>query len=384
MTAWVDAVRSVVDSEMLLSIVARFIFLMRHAEHEHGTLTSVGAAEVAQVAERFSEWLQVRSTAIDWYFSSASEVRQTASVFLRRLAAGFGADANPEPFRVAKSPADAADGGAFPNGLVDNQIDFGAYEPDPTAILNLLHALKESSNEAVSPLLVGNDPLISWLASKLCKEDFAVSRGELVCFEATSRGQWRPAWTVDPNGEKTYDAIVSKIESKMNSAKVLGAVITALLVFLIQNVIRDRPVWLEWTSLGALATSAGMYFAALFLYDGLLMPPRYWASAIPARRSPRWSTRAMKRIKEGRPGLERPPSSSARVLQQAMLRIWNRMFVPATLTLGLGIALLIIAAPLHDRTAFVPDSRAYAGAAVWVLFIVGWVAANRPKLGVSD
>jgi hypothetical protein len=284
-----------------------------------------------------------------------------------------------------RSPADAAQSGSLPTEIPDDPVAFGAYRPDRSAIRNLGRALADQSTAKCTPILVGNDPLISWLVSDLSREPLAVGHSELVCLESNPRGRgWHVIWTIDPHGDEGYDPLVGKIESKMNSAKALGAVITGLLIFLIQNVIREQPVWLDWLTLLVLATSAGLYFAALFLDDGLLMPPRFWPAGQQSTARAGVVERFGARVLHGRTGLARPPSAASRVMQQAMVRIWNRVFIPATLMLGAATATLTVGATKHAEQSFIPDARAYVAALAWLLIVVAWVSANRPRLGVSD
>ncbi len=358
--------------------------LMRHGDHVGGTLTAEGIKGVTAVASRLGEWLDAEPMPIVGYFTSTNEVLQTASV----LAAGLQL-ARPSAtcyggLSFRRPPADAADG-SLPEGLRDDPIALGPYPPEPSMFEALCKALVKSPADGSTPVLVGNDPLISRLASEIAREPIALGRGELLCLRATSTGKhWSPVWTIDPHGGDDYDALASKIESKMNTAKALGAVMTGLFAFVTQNVIREQPGWPDWLSLLLLATSAGLYFAALFLYDGLLMPPRYWGSTEPFTPSSTRNARAWNRVRHGRPGLARPPSAASRVLQQAMVRIWNRVFIPATSALAAGATVMTIGATRPSSTIFMPDWRAICLAGAWLLGCVVWVSANRPRLGSSD
>jgi hypothetical protein len=91
--------------------------------------------------------------------------------------------------------------------------------------------------ETDAPLLVGNDPLIGWVASKLTRRRTPVARGELLCLVREPRAgtRWRLLWTLSDDGEAEAEAIRTKIKSKMNTAGALGAVIVGLTTFLPQN-----------------------------------------------------------------------------------------------------------------------------------------------------
>ena len=286
-------------------------------------LTLAGKTEVSAVADRFAEWLDGHEVVVSWCRTADPEVRETASLLDRELALRLTSETVEARVRRADG-FDEVDGSILPADASDETVGFGPYRIEPAAIMLLLESLRAESSVGAAPLLVGNDPLISWLASELADGPFAIGRGELVCFASDgSSRRWQPAWTIDPHGAESHEAIAAKIESKMNSAKALGAVITALLVFLVQDVLRQRPIWSDWIALVALATSADLYFAALFLYDGLLMP-------------------------------------------------------------ALGVAMLLVATATGDEPRFAPDWRAFGGAAVWLVVVVSWVAANRPRLGVAD
>ena len=372
--------------------MGRFIFLMRHAEHDGGTLNVAGAKGILAVAGRFGEWLEAEPINVRWYFTSAVEVIQTASVLYRDVQSAIG-DA-PGPSQRLGGPnrfRDASKGGALPNDMADDPIGFGAYRPAHSSYEALQKAIETSSSNESAPLLIGNEPMIGWLAAKLAHrpwplaedDGIAMDHGELVCLERV-HGRWIPIWTITPDDRKAVESITGKIDSKMNSAKILGAVITALFTFVVTDVLRDKPVWLDWVALGALGTSAGLYFSALFLYDGLLMPPRFWASALPPKPSESKMRNLGRRVMYGRPGFARPPSPAARVLQQAMVRIWTRLFVPATILLGMGLATLVGAATIDADKPFEPNFWAATFAALWLLPVVLWVSSNRPNLGVSD
>jgi len=161
----------------------------------------------------------------------------------------------------------------------------------------------------------------------------------------------------------------------MDSAKLLGAFLTALLVFAARELahVENPPSWHPWVAgagLALLATATAAYFVTMFLYDGLLMPVRMWPSPRPSRR------------KLPRGFVQRPPSSAAWVLYQNMMRVWSNAFVPATALGGSG-ALLVTIALVRPS-----DDPAWIAVAVAVAVVVGstWLIARsaRPQLGVSD
>ena len=228
-----------------------------------------------------------------------------------------------------------------------------AYSPDEGVFQELCKWLQASDTEQQparrtetdAPLLVGNDPLIGWMASKLTGRDTPVARGELVCLvsEPRARTRWRLLWTLSDDGETEAEAIRAKIKSKMNTAGALGAVIVGLSTFLLQNSVKTEPDIWQWLAFAALATSAGLYFAALFLYDTLQMPPRFWSSRFPSRPQKDGRLHAiLARLRHSHPSVRRPPTSTARVLQASMVQVWVWIFTPATVLAGVGVACLAL------------------------------------------
>jgi phosphohistidine phosphatase SixA len=270
-----------------------------------------------------------------------------------------------------------------------------------TATVNSLHLLEPTSwtrhsNETAAKrwekisralggthalVIVGHDPQMSWLLHHLVAGrrqpragKLPLGRGELAML-AGPPGQLELQWVLSPSDEKLIEDLRDKIRSKMDSAKLLGAFLTALLVFAARELAaaQNPPSWHPWVAgggLALLATATAAYFVTMFLYDGLLMPVRMWPSPRPSsRRLPRGF-------------VQRPPSSAAWVLYQNMMRVWSNAFVPATVLRGAG-ALLVTIALARPR-----DDLGWIAAVVTVVALVGctWLIAYaaRPKLGVSD
>lgn len=96
-------------------------------------------------------------------------------------------------------------------------------------------------------------------------------------------------WVLSPGDEKLIEDLRDKIKSKMDSAKLLGAFITAVLVFAARElaVLPEAAGWQLWVGgagLTMLAAATAAYFATMFMYDGLLMPVRMWPSPKPTQR----------------------------------------------------------------------------------------------------
>ena len=411
-------------------------FLMRHERHVHGELTAAARGEIHGVAQRFAEWLRADPGMIDVAYMGGSEVIQTMVLLVHQVSQEVGrgptfrkAESNDRAETVRTPAADATDapkldvwpysvneGWLPPQWRVDGSNDsaakvglreasaqtsperqqnddLGPYVVNEDLfelIKDWLHGGDERKDGGPSTrrrLFIGNDPLVSWLAAELAGP-VPFAHGELVGLarrkRTVRRRSWRVAWTIAPGDDKQVDPILAKVRSKMSTAGSLGAVITGLLVFLLQNGV-DRASWWSWLSLAAFVGSAGWYFVALFYLDTLSMPSRFWGS----QRAPRRSglQRRLQRIADGWSGVRRPPSSTARVLQEAMVHTWTWIFLPATLLAGLGVILLIGGQawppPKHAKP-IEPNVWGLALVAVYLLALAVFACIQRPNLGASD
>jgi hypothetical protein len=395
----------------------RYLFLMRHAQHNEGRLTKEASAHIRSLAMRFSEWAQSEwrdqpgRTVRLWFTSTSTEVQQTADVLTRDVLAHVGlGEGGVEPYLFACPLPGEHGTGRSGNGrqswmpaLVPSSLaggrDLGqglsAYSPDEQAFGCLCRWLEASDigeqqarrTEADVPLLVGNDPLIGWVASKLIRRDTPVARGELLCLvrERRAGARWRLLWTLSADGETEAEAIRTKIKSKMNTAGALGAVIVGLTTFLLQNSLQKEPTLWQWLAFAALAMSAGLYFASLFLYDTLQMPPRFWSNRFPSRPRNKGVLQAISaRLRHGRPSVARPPTSTARVLQASMVQVWVWIFTPATVLAGVGVACLALGASTDNDPLGLRPWQVLSAIVVLAAVAGTWVAWQRPNLGASD
>lgn len=399
----------------------RYLFLMRHAQHKESHLTAEGSAHIRSLAMRFSEWIQAEwrnqpdRTIRLWFTSTSTEVQATAHALTRNVLAHVRpGEGRAEPYPFAASPSGEHGTGRSDNGrqpwipaLVpslterpdpgqDLSADLSAYSPDKSAFQDLCTWLEASHTgeqqearrtEADAPLLVGNDPLIGWVASRLTRRDTPVARGELVCLvnERPAGTRWRLLWTLSDDGESEAEAIRAKIKSKMNTAGALGAVIVGLTTFLLQNSLQKEPTIWQWLAFAALAASAGLYFAALFLYDTLQMPPRFWSSRFPSRSPDKGRIHAtLARLRHGRPSVARPPSSTARVLQASMVQVWNWIFTPATVLAGVGVACMAFGTSTDSGPVGLHPWQVFSAIVVLTAIVGTWVVWQRPNLGASD
>ena len=395
----------------------RYLFLMRHAQHNEGHLTAKGSAHIRSLAMRFSEWVQAewrnqpKRTVRLWVTSTSTEVQETADLLTRDVLAHVRlGESQVEPYPFACPLPDEHSSGRSRNGrqpwmpaLVPSSLtkrrDLGlglsAYSPDEQAFERLCRWLEASHTGAQQarrtetdvPLLVGNDPLIGWMASKLTRRDTPVARGELVCLVKERRAgtRWRLLWTLSEDGETEAEAVRTKIKSKMNTAGALGAVIVGLTTFLLQNSLQKEPTVWQWLAFAALAVSAGLYFASLFLYDTLQMPPRFWSSRFPSHPRNEPGLQAIwARLRHGRPSVARPPTSTARVLQTSMVQVWVWIFTPATILAGVGVACLALGASTDSDPVGLRPWQVLSAIVVLTAVAGTWVAWQRPNLGASD
>jgi hypothetical protein len=395
----------------------RYLFLMRHAKHDEGQLTEEGLAHIRSLAMRFSEWVQAEwrnqpeRTVRLWFTSTSAEVQETADMLTRDVLAHVRqSEGQDEHYPFACPLPGEADTGRSDNGrqpwmpaLIPASATgrhgpgnaLSAYSPDKLAFLTLcawLEAPRTGVEQARrtgtdAPLLVGNDPLIGWAASKLTGRGTPVARGELICLVSERRPgtRWRLLWTLSEDGEAEAEAIRTKIKSKMNTAGALGAVIVGLTTFLLQNSLQENPTAWQWLAFAALAVSAGLYFSALFLYDTLQMPSRFWSSRFPSRSRNEGRFRAIvARLCHGRPSVARPPTSTARVLQASMVQVWVWIFTPATVLAGAGVACLALGASGHSDPVDLHPWQVLAAIFVLAALAGIWVAWQRPNLGASD
>lgn len=242
-------------------------------------------------------------------------------------------------------------------------------------------------------LVIGHDPQVTrrlhaeletgrTLTRRLARRT-SLERGEAAMVRR--RDGWTELmWVISPDTGDAVEQLQGKIKSKMETAKVFGAFLTALLFFSARELAARRSVadWYPWvagTGVGLLAFATVAFVVTMFLYDGLLMPVRYWA---PMGAQESWlARRRWYRLVGTGQDPRRPPSSAATVLFHGMQRVWSALFVPAAVAAGLGTAATAIALAEPKGAwwyAVVGSAVAVAGLAV-VLTLLG-----RPRLGTTD
>ena len=192
-------------------------------------------------------------------------------------------------------------------------------------------------NETDTPLLVGNNPLIGWVASKLTRRHTPVARGELLCLVNERRaGRDGGCCGLFPRTARLKPRPSTR-SSQVNTAGALGTVIEGLTTFLLQNSFQ-RTDCLAMVSVRARCVR-GSQLRKLVPLRLPTVPPRFWSNLFP---SPQREGRLRRSgASSPRPSsVARPPTSSARVLQSSMVQVWNWIFAPATVFAGLGVACL--------------------------------------------
>lgn len=271
-----------------------------------------------------------------------------------------------------------------------------------------IHAADHATPRKNGFIVVGHEPLMSTIASKLSGVPAPLSNAEILCVAIRRpilpsscdidtwrwRHAWRKwalAWSIAPSDPETEDALRSKVASKMQVAGILGAAVTAALVFLLQNLFEERgnvadlpaqmPVLLRYISALLLLIAAVLYFATLYFCDVLMMPRRFWAEArhrrfwFDARPSADLSNRAKWLVL-------RPPSSSTWIIYQNMTRVWRVFFMKACYALLLGLVILCISLFKPDSCRDLISLATYF--VVGVLALLGYLWLRRPRLGATD
>jgi len=245
-------------------------------------------------------------------------------------------------------------------------------------------------------LVVANSPQIDWVAEELLAKSVAIGRGEVIGIsQRHRRRRWSVResrdllWTIGPSEASAITDLRDKIRSKMDTAKFLGAFITALVAFVLGKRFDAHTgialnagllnvqgiLWL--VTIVGLGLAALLCFAAVAYYDGLLMPVRFWESS--ARRS--W---LRLQIFSSAWGLvRRPPSSAAWILQQNMVRVWNRLVVTAMIMLGLALSAFSILIVVKPRN-YGDLGRPVAAIIVFGVLVYGYLVLARPQIGTQD
>jgi hypothetical protein len=266
-------------------------------------------------------------------------------------------------------------------------------------------------------LIVGHEPQIGWLSSYIlgrtrlgrARHAVALPASGIACLRIVRkrerwpgrRWQGRLLWTLVPDDRDALESVSGKVKGKMDSARLLSAVITLLLTATL-GVLLDNNKWKELANanitfghhdigtnhiyysysakvgvsvaFSLLLAALVLYQVTMYIYDSLLMPPRFWANDPPSRiKLFRWLSKKRSNWLQAC-----PPSSAAVIVYENMLRTWDRLFTVANLFVV--AALLVAAAPLLRLHGWWP----IAVFGVSALLLGGWTWWHRPVLGSHD
>lgn len=238
--------------------------------------------------------------------------------------------------------------------------------------------------DGAAVVVVGHDPRMGWLMRSLLgrRSGTAVpglAHTEIVaCFR--HRGAFRAEWALSPRDDRTSEALVAKIKSKMGTAKVFAGVLAAALAFIAGSVadLESPARTFGFGGLAALGLATVLYLVTMFRYDRLLMPRRFWPTGLPRRSA------------INRDVFRRPPSSVTWLMYQNMQRTWSRCFVPATVAAGAGVGVYVMALVVPDSWTWATVSGwgvatvLGAGTVVFLALAIGLARWGRPVLGVQD
>jgi phosphohistidine phosphatase SixA len=358
-----------------------YILLMRHGavdrkdnKPEDERSLEDGGADVRQVANRLAEVLTIQQKDTiklsELWHGHHRQVRQTAGILCHAL----------NTFKKNVIVFDE-DKHAKPCEDLDPEVFWRkGYDPNTLAQKILEHLKQKGDGYAV--LLVGHAPHLGWVANAILGDTLPIARAELVCLVVNDDDNWWNrllrrdrwlAWTIAPSDEPSTKDLREKIKSKMNLAGILGGIITAVLGVLF-GLLLDG---IKWTDLedaqrleaqiatGCFLVALGLYLVTVYAYDRLLMPSRFWGEKhVKKGKEPKWLVR-------------RPPSSETWVLYQNMMRVWNYLFTPATFMVILGMLLFAYA-------VLTPNAIVTSIVVIFMLLILLYYFRVGPKLGTED
>ena len=369
-------------------MTTRYVLLCRHGAHRKGTLTHVkvngeDVFPTDAIGDRLREQLEAAPTA-----DKALPVRTIwcadtleAKATLRRLLGALGltldgdraSDKGHPELTVAVSYKEEL---TPPNSLRKDADGIRATD-------RLVYVLR---GEPGTVLVVGHQPQLSWIADGLLRgrrtarrpPPVPIDRAGLVCvtLDGANRRRTKLAWAISFDDKEAAQQVREKIQRKMDTAKQLAGALTLGLTVIFGVLFSKEQFgglgerrWAVQAAAALLLVAALLYFAAMYAYDRLLMPERFWGERKPS----------VRRFRRRRSWLvDRPPSSAAWILYQNMMRVWRNLFTSASLLVGAGIVLLGYAAlRLRPWQALVVGIPALVAVALWVRW-------SRPVLGSED
>lgn len=395
-----------------------YVLIFRHGSHDGGHLRLDAGADgrpprfpVESVAARLREILtidpEIELTQV--FHARTPEALATARV-VQDVLGGHAPDRTQAPARGPVVPRESAvEPPAWVGGPsrrvawepLDELDPHGPAVPGDARLREVAQRVLAASAAATAVAVIGHAPQVEQLSALLQRRSWwrparawlrggvPIRSGEVVCLRGRApsggSGPWngRLAWQISPDDSAAEEQIRDKVKSKMEAAKQLSAVITLLLTVLLGTLLRSA----DWDGLAAIGVpvlglgrltaqlavqiavvllllALGLYLAAMYAYDSLLMPSRFWAAGAPDRPPPRWLP-------------ARPPGSAAWVLNRNMQRTWAWLFQPATVLVA-G-AFVVVAVPLlrldpYGQLLLLAALLGYVGTAWWF----------RPVLGSTD
>jgi hypothetical protein len=371
--------------------MTRYVLLCRHGPHRKGSLTPVKVdGEDVYPTDAIGERLrdQLNMTLPDQESIRIAQIwcanTEEAKGTLRRLVAAIGQTSDDKLTSATDTSGSRTSIELKDELKPQNFLQAGL---ETKLVKKLRDGPPDQNGNAI--LLVGHQPQLSWIADKLLRAHRSllrrqppvpIDRAGLVCvvLDGGTHKRDRLAWAISFDDKEVAQEVREKIRLKMDTAKLLTGALTLGLT-VIFGVLFDKEQfdglgdrrWAVQVSAALLLAAAALYFATMYAYDGLLMPDRFWGERRPSSSSRRFN-------RSGSWLVERPPSSTAWVLYQNMMRVWRNLFTSASLLVGAAIALLGYGAlrlrPWQALAVGVPT-----------LLIVGfWVWWSRPILGSED
>lgn len=428
---------------------ARYILLCRHARHDDGRLVpskdgnGLWRFPTESVARVLAEELVIGEDCLrlaKTICAPTPEAARTANLLLMRLQGEVRqADAKPpqQPDRnltpkiKISAPAwlpDSDKRERAAHGVCDYEVPcepcydllpsrLGQTESGAAATIDKeLMQLRDGDDRNNALLVVGHQPQLGWISGYLSARHLRgwssgavpLAASELVCLRLTranAKDRWRGslAWTLAPDDREALAAVSDKVKGKMESAKLLSAVIMLAITALL-GVLLDESRWAALgtpnASLAGVSYSAraavqvgfvlllaalALYLLSMYSYDRILMPPRFWSEG-PDHTQETGSgdsrhrpviRRLVQRRTRGSWLPRGPPSSSAWVVFRNMQRIWFWLFTPANVLAGLAFAIFGSALLRVHGWAWLPVG-------LFALALGAWSWWFRPVLGSED
>ena len=406
-----------------------FILLMRHGSRRHSAyakeetqrLTVEGERGVEEAAGALCGLLEAPEGAEQLHLGvvlagSYGPTQVTASIVVKVLAAREHAVRLDDPWDVLDPEKFWSSDGTGPDG-------------NPVAEV-LRRRLETVCGDGANALLVvGHQPQLGGIAEALSGRAEVIGAAEIICLRIEkgapkSKDEFRLHWAITPSkvDAEAASELRDKIKAKMDAAKLLGSIVLTGMGWLVGKLFdaslgspfASSRAFLYVATIFCLLVALILCLSTLSAYDTLLMPARFW---VERSRRPKAAGKLRIRIEQGgrfvaervrgwsrrvgwldrlslsvtrrfrRETLRRPPSSANRILQQSMVCVWERQFVPATTTVLLGLALLALAAFLPDheyRMLPVGKAATFAGVLVVGALVRKVIVSSRPALGVQD